>query len=206
MDTYESQLAEIKKKSKFTLPTRLYIDNDYNIIRRKIVMLIADLLEAYEEFKMKPKEEQVNIILNIELSCFNSTIKKSNEVPIYINWDNSKFSYLYQLFCNKITKNMDCKSEVGESYLIKKIINNEIDITTIAELPSDKLCPMKSEDIKEKLNMRNQQKLDYKTSTLYTCRNCGKRRTILKEFQARSLDEGTNLSLTCTFCQYHWVT
>jgi len=124
---------------------------------------------------------------------------------IYINWDNTKFTYLYQLFCNKITKNLDIDSEVNDNYLINEIINNTIDISTIGELPSDKLCPVKSNDIKQNLLLRNSQKLNYKTSTLFVCKNCSKRSVTVKEYQGRSLDEGSNLSLTCTFCSYHWI-
>jgi len=204
-DSYEQQLNNIRKNAKFTLPIKLYTDEEYNIIRRKIILLLAELLEENKEFKKKDKEEQDNIIIGIEQSCYNASIKKSNELLIYINWENSKFNYLYQLFCNKVTKNIDPNSEVKDDYLINQIINNEIDILTIADLPSDKLCPNKSNDIKQNLRIRNQQKLNYKTSTLYVCRNCGKRETQIKEYQGKSLDEGSNLSLTCLFCTFHWL-
>lgn len=203
--SYENQISKIKKESKFTIPAHIYNNIEYNINRRLIILLIASILEENKEFKQKNKEEQDHIIINIELSCYNSTIKKSNELLIYINWNNSKFTYLYQLFCNKITKNIDTNSEVNDNYLINKIINNDINVLNIAELTSDELCPIKSDNIKQNLLIRNNQKLSYKTSTLYTCKNCSKRSVIIREFQSKSLDEGSNLSLTCTFCNYHWV-
>ncbi len=202
---YENQLREIKKQSKFTIPVAIYNDVEYNSNRRLIILLIASLLEEHKDFKQKDREEQDQIIIDIELSCYTSTIKKSNELLIYINWENTKFTYLYQLFCNKITKNIDTNSEVNDNYLINKIINNEIDIKNIAELTSDELCPVKANNIKQNLILRNQQKLNYKTSTLYSCKNCKKRNVTVKEIQMRSLDEGSNLSLTCLFCGYHWV-
>ena len=202
---YKNQLEEIKKQSKFTIPFYLYKNNDYCQTRRLILLLLASILESHPEFKKKLKEEQDNIIIGIELSCYNSTLKKSHDSLIYINWENPKFSYLYQLFCNKITKNLDSESEVNSNYLITKILNNEIDICNIADITSDKLCPIKSDNIKQKLLLRNKQKLNHKTSTLYTCRNCKKKEVIIKEYQGRSLDEGSNMSLTCVFCNYHWI-
>jgi len=202
---YTDQLTAIKKNTKFTIPAYIYNDKEYNINRRLIILLIASLLEEHKDFKKKDKNIQDEIIINIELSCYNTTVKKSNELLIYISWNNTKFTYLYQLFCNKITKNIDINSEVNDNYLVNKIINDEINILTIAELHSDELCPIKSNNIKQNLKLRNSQKLNYKTSTLYSCRNCKKRKVQIREYQGRSLDEGSNLSLTCVFCNFHWL-
>lgn len=203
--SYQAELNNIKNKQKFTIPIKIYNNPKYCKDRRTIILLIASILEKNETFKNILKSKQDNIILSIEKSCYNATIKKSNELLIYINWENSKFTYMYQLFCNKITKNLDSDSEVNNVYLINAIINDEIDLKNIAELPSDKLCPEKSDIIKQNLIMRNSQKLNYKTSSLYTCRNCGKKSVTIREYQGRSLDEATSLSLTCTFCGYGWV-
>lgn len=199
------EYQNIQNKLKFTIPSDLYINKTYNKFRRSILLLIANILENNIEFKKKHKDLQSNIIINIELSCYNETIKKADELLIYQSWDNEKFHYLYYLYCNKITKNLDIESEVNSDYLIKKIINNELDIITLASLSSDQLCPDKSKNIKDTLNMRNNQQLNFKTSTLYKCRNCGKKEVKIQEYQGRSLDEGSNLSLTCNFCNYNWV-
>lgn len=203
--SYQAELNNIKNKQKFTIPIKIYNNPKYCKDRRTIILLIASILEKNETFKNILKSKQDNIILTIEKSCYNATIKKSNELLIYINWENSKFTYMYQLFCNKITKNLDSDSEVNNAYLINAIINDEIDLKNIAELPSDKLCPEKSDIIKQNLITRNSQKLNYKTSSLYQCRNCGKRSVTIKTIQLKALDEGNSLSVACTFCNYNWV-
>ena len=205
IDYYTSQIELHKKKINFTIPTILYIDKEYNYNRRSIILLIADILQKNKKFKNKSRKDQDDIIIKIELSCFNHTINKSDKLLIYKNWDNSKFLCQYQLSCNKVTKNLDIESEVNSCYLIDKVIDGKIDLDTIAELSSDKLCPDKSNNIKENLSLRNQQKLHYKTSTLYKCSNCGKKETILKQIQIKSLDEGFSTSLTCIFCNKNWV-
>jgi DNA-directed RNA polymerase subunit M/transcription elongation factor TFIIS len=199
------KFQNIQNKLKFTIPIDIYQNKKYNKLRRSIILLIASILEKNEKFKLKHKEIQQNIIINIELSCYTETINKADELLIYQSWDNEKFNYLYQLFCNKITKNLDIESEVQSNYLINKVLNNDLDITKIAHMTSDELCPDKSKIIKENLNMRNNQQLNFKTSTLYKCRNCGKKEVKIQEYQGRSLDEGSNLSLTCNFCNYNWV-
>lgn len=200
-----NKLDTLHKNLKFTIPLTLYNDNEYSKNRRAIILLMADILENDLNFKKLSREKQNYIIINLELSCYNETIKKADEKLIYKSWENEKFIYLYQLNCNKITKNLDKYSEVGSEYLIQKIINNEIDICNIAKLSSDHLCPAKSENIKNNIKLRNGQKLNYKTSILYRCKNCGKKEVKIQEYQGRSLDEGSNLSLTCNFCNYNWV-
>ena len=207
-ENYRKQIEQSKNNRKFTIPKQLYEDSNYCKERLNIILMIAGIFEKNKDFKNKMKKIQDKIIIGIEESCYNATIKKATEEMIYINWDNYKFSYSYQLCHNKITKNLDIDSEVNSSYLIYTIINDTIsmsDIHNIAEWKSDKLCPEKSDIIKQNLIMRNSQKLNYKTSSLYTCRNCKKRSVTIKEYQGRSLDEGTNLSLTCLFCNFNWI-
>lgn len=207
-ENYRKQIEQSKNNRKFTIPKQLYEDSNYCKERLNIILMIAGIFEKNKDFKNKMKKIQDKIIIGIEESCYNATIKKATEEMIYINWDNYKFSYSYQLCHNKITKNLDIDSEVNSSYLIDTIINDTIsmsDIHNIAEWKSDKLCPEKSDIIKQNLIMRNSQKLNYKTSSLYTCRNCKKRSVTIKEYQGRSLDEGTNLSLTCLFCNFNWI-
>jgi DNA-directed RNA polymerase subunit M/transcription elongation factor TFIIS len=199
------KFQNLQNNLKFTIPLDIYTNTTYNKNRRRIILLISDILEKNNKFKLQHRDIQNNIIINIELSCYLETINKADDLLIYQSWDNEKFKYLYQLFCNKITKNLDICSEVKSDYLINKILNHELDITKIANMSSDELCPDKSKNIKETLNLRNNQHLTVKTSTLYKCKNCGKKEVKIQEYQGRSLDEGSNLSLTCNFCNYNWV-
>jgi DNA-directed RNA polymerase subunit M/transcription elongation factor TFIIS len=196
--------SKIKNKLNFTIPIKLYQDNNYCKLRRSILILIAEIMQKNARFKALDREEQDNIIIEIELSCYNETIKKSDDKLIYKSWDNDKFIYLYQLSCNKITKNLDQNSEVKSDFLINQILDKKININLIGSLTSDELCPDKSINIKNTLKLRNEQKLNYKTSTLYKCKNCGKKEVKIQEYQGRSLDEGSNLSLTCNFCNFNW--
>lgn len=205
MNNIITKYQNIQKNLNFTIPCDIYNDILYNKNRRSIILLISDILQQNNNFKKLNYNIQANIIINIELSCYNYTLTKADELLIYQSWDNEKFEYLYYLTCNKITKNLDPKSEVNSNYLINLIINNQIDIKNIGMLTSEDLCPNKSLNIKENLHKRNNQEIKLKTSTLYTCKNCKKKEVYIREYQGRSLDEGSNLSLTCQFCNYNWV-
>jgi len=197
---------KLNNKLKFVIPIELYKDELYNKLRRSILLLISDLLYKYDNIYDTLNYEQIkDIIIRIELSCYNQTINKSNELMYIKSWDNNKFEYLYRLYTNKVTKNLDIDSEVNSDYLIKQIINNKINIDNIALLSSAVLCPEKSINIINKLTVRSNQKLVFKKSNLYTCRNCKKKSVTIEQVQLRSLDEGSNYSLTCTFCQFNWI-
>jgi len=195
----------VNDKLKFVIPIKLYKDKSYNKLRRCILLLISEILSKYEPFNKLNYKERERIIIEIELSCYNRTIDKSNELMYIKSWDNSKFEYLYRIYTNKITKNLDINSEVNSEYLVKEIINNNIDLKTIANLNSSSLCPEKSANIINKINIRSNQKLIFKKSNLYTCSNCKMKSATIEQVQIRSLDEASSFSLTCTFCQHKWI-
>lgn len=198
-------ILAIHNNNKFTLPINIYLDDEYNIVRRNVLLLISNILEDNKKFKLMHYNDQNNIIISMEKSCYGKTIQKSNEDMIYINWDNPKFIYLYQLITSRITKNLDSSSEVNSTYLIDNIIEKNIDVDNVANMSSEELSPGKIINIKQTLELRRNQKLNYKTSSLYTCKNCKSKCCTVRTQQMRSLDEGYTLILNCTICGYRFL-
>lgn len=186
-------------KPVFYIPVELYTDKSYNNLRRSILLLLADILETYTEDL--PFDKKSNIIISIEKSVYNKVVNKNQYKKIWC----PSFEYQYRLYVNKITKNLDTTSEVKSNYLIDKIINDEIDIDNISDLNSDALCPEKNDLFIKRLHTRLNQKINTKTSSLYTCKNCKKKEVIIKEIQIRRIDEATSVSATCVFCNYNWI-
>jgi len=206
VDNMNYTIEEIlNNKLKFVIPIKIYQDDSYNKLRRCMLLLIGELLYKYEFINKINYKKRNEIIIKIEESCYNHTINKSNELLYIKSWDNSKFEYLYRLYTNKVTKNLDVDSEVNSKYLIEKIMNDEIDIDNIAIMTSNKLCPEKSDHIINKLKIRSKQKIIFKKSTMYRCKNCHKKSVTIEQVQLRSLDESSSYSLTCTFCQHTWI-
>lgn len=198
--------------SKINIPISLYKNKEYNNIRRSYILLLSSLLEQYDEFNNLENDEKSKIIIDIELNCYKYSLTKSKELKYIASWGNEQFEYLYRTIIIRITKHLDKDSEVHNNldnndkyYLFKNILNNNIPIPSIPYLSSYQLCPAKTEKINQQLKTRNAQKINYKTSTLYTCKNCKKREVKIIEYQGRALDEGSNLSLTCIYCGHHWV-
>jgi DNA-directed RNA polymerase subunit M/transcription elongation factor TFIIS len=192
---------------RFVIPYECYKDKNYNKIRRNNLLLISDIIEQYIA-KNNIDYNHIDIseiILKLELSIYNKILKKINKYKDI--WDEN-FIFLYTSYSAKITKNLDTTIIGVDNYLIEAILNKRINIDKIINLKSYKLSPEKTKDLIKKINEQisiKDQDIFQKTSSMYKCRTCGAKKVIIKEFQARSLDEASNLSLTCTVCNATWV-
>jgi len=202
---------------KFSIPAELYIDNEYNKIRRNKLILIAQIIEDYiEMIKNTDKAESLseiynysyisNSIINLEQSVYNKIKNKKNKYKVM--WD-SNFTFLYTIYCDKITKNMDVKQSTSvDTYLIDTLLSNKIDVQNVINMTSYNLAPNKTKDIikkiKDQISIKDQEIYE-KTSSMYTCKKCNNKKVKLSEFQSRSVDEASTLSIECIVCQNIWM-
>ena len=192
---------------RFTIPNEFYENNNYNKIRRNNLLLISNIIENYIYYNnvVFDKTYINDVIINLELSVYNKILKKINKYKD--KWDEN-FIFLYTSYSSKITKNLDTSIEGVDNYLIDSILNKKINIDKIINLKSYKLSPEKTKDLIKKLKERisiKDQDIDKKTSSIYKCKVCGAKKATMTEFQSRSLDEASTLSLTCTICGHKWT-
>jgi DNA-directed RNA polymerase subunit M/transcription elongation factor TFIIS len=140
----------------------------------------------------------------IESGCLNRTIDKSRYYNIRAIWETLKFRELYHDICYKVAVNIDPSSVIGSIHLINLIKNKTVDFVNIANLSSKTLCPEKYEKINKKINLRVNQEVKVKYSTLYRCFRCKNNKCTSERVYNRSLDEGVNLRITCTVCYNEW--
>lgn len=187
---------------KFVLPIELYQSNDYNKLRRAYLLLIASLIEKHLI------EEDINnyldTIIRIEKSCYDHSVEIADYEMLIPDFDNPHFEQLYRTRITRITKNLDIQSEVGDDYLVGLILNKVIDVDNISKMKPEELSPSRNEQLLEQLTARRNQKMSVKVSTLYRCKQCGKKEATVRSVQMRALDESETLVLTCIFCGYKW--
>lgn len=197
-------VEEQAKRLRFVIPWECYTGEDYSEERRKILLLLGSVLDNVDNFKTQKREQQIDTIVRIEKSCHGKTVEKASDDMIYIGWDNPRFVHLYQLICSRVTKNLDPSSEVQSEWLIDKVVRGDVDIDRIGWMSSEELTN-KAMDIKQSIELRRSQKLVYKTSSLYACRNCKARACTVRTQQMRSLDEGFTIIATCTICGFRFM-
>ncbi len=140
----------------------------------------------------------------IEKSCYNKTIKEAQNHNIRCVWTNDMFVKLYHSMCYKVATNIDVNSSVQSNYVINKIEKKTIDLFSIANRPSQELCPDKYKNILKKINNRTNLKRNIKSSELYKCGKCKRNQCTTERRYNRSLDEGVNLMVHCLFCGHSW--
>lgn len=159
------------------------------------------LIFSYLFKKISTRE---NITFQIEKSCYNKAISVSKKNNIKCDWDNLNFTNIYNNVCYKVATNIDPNSIVNSDYILKKILNCEIDLSNIAFMTSRLMCPKKYVEFDEKIYKRSNLEIKIKFSELYQCKKCKKNQTTTERRYARSLDEGVDLTITCHFCGNRW--
>ena len=145
-----------------------------------------------------------NISKKIEIGCLNTSINKANRYNIRPIWENEQFVLLYHSICYRVSINLDEYSLLQSPYLKSKILSSEFNLYNVSSMTSLQLCPHKNQKIKNKVNKRNNINITLKYSEIYRCKKCKRNQTTTERRYNRSLDEGVNLTITCTFCGYQW--
>ncbi len=186
----------------FVLPISVYEDRSYNDLRRGYLLLIASLLEEY--LIEGDINDHCGMIVSIEKSCYDHAVEIADYELLAPDFGVMAFEHLYRTRIMRITKNIDINSEVGDEHLATCLFEGSIDPVGISKLDNKDLSPHHNMKLLEELNIRLNQKVTLKTSTLYRCRQCGRKETTVRSAQMRSLDEGETIIISCVFCGYKW--
>lgn len=167
--------------------------------------LFLEACEKNTQWAQLPLEKRESIIRKIERNCYNGAVAACINDGIDRNFKTGKvFVERYQTNCYKILSNLDIDSSVNSDYLLNSIINEKIDLNNIIELDSYGLCPEASQETRNEINLRKQQKIEQKVSYRYICRKCGHNESIPLEYAPRAADEATSISWKCVKCENTW--
>lgn len=186
----------------FVLPLNVYEDATYNDLRRGYLLLIASLLEEY--LIEGEINDHTEMVLAIEKSCFDHAVELADYELLLPDFSTPAFEQLYRTKVVRITRNLDCNSEVGDEHLATSLFDGVINPAMVSRLENQDLSPLRNQKLLDMLNTRLNQKMSVKTSSLYRCKQCGHKETTVRSVQMRSLDEGESLVIQCAFCHYKW--
>lgn len=200
LDVLVDKYSEIYKGA-IPLPIDPFYKDDYNSIRRLKTIVISSILSKYSPFIELTPAAQIDILIHIENSCANETIRKARDSNIRCVWDNTQFTDIYHTVCYNISSSLD----QGSISLIDRIISKDININNIANLSCKDLLPEKYEFITNKTNKRINIEQTTKYTKMYFCKKCKNNKTSVERVQARSGDEGSSFHITCLFCGTKWI-
>lgn len=177
-----------------------FYNNEYNNIRRLKLIVISHTLGCYSGFKTLHYDQQTDIIKHIENSCANECIRKSRGYNIRCVWDNNQFIDIY----HSVSYNIISVLSQENNTLIKKILENTIDLDTIATLSCKELSPEIYDDISREITKRVNTSQTQKYTEMHFCKKCKRNQTTAERVQNRSGDEASSFFITCLFCGMKW--
>lgn len=199
---------DIKKYSsiyKFAIPLDIelfYNNSSYNKYRRFSIIILSNLLNQIEKFRIKKYKEQNEFLKLIEMGCYDKTIKDTFEDNISQNWDNIIFLNYYNTNCYELFNHLNEKKNIK---LINLIFDEKFDLKKLGLYEDeffnyDLYLPIKKE-IEKRLNV----KLSKKSSKIYKCPKCKKFKVNVNYVQKRALDENASEEILCLNCNYFWI-
>jgi DNA-directed RNA polymerase subunit M/transcription elongation factor TFIIS len=145
--------------------------------------------------------------LIIEQSIYNYCIEHSIHKNISRNWNNKLFKSFYINKVISIYSNIDEKSYIKNTYLIKLIKNKKINLKKIATMSRYDIFPDRwNHLIEEKIRkdkILSEMKPNEMTDQI-RCNKCGGRKCSYYAVQTRSADEPMTMFITCLSCNSKW--
>ena len=160
------------------------------------------------EIKVK-LNEHVNKKLSsgIEESIFDFCIQYLKSRSKILSF-NDGFKKLYITKSISIYSNLDKKNkDIGNVNFVKKVKKGEIDISRIAFMKREEVCPERWKIYIEKVEANNKYQFEENKSIVTDQFKCGKCKSIKCSYyalQIRSCDEPETLFITCINCKNKW--
>jgi DNA-directed RNA polymerase subunit M/transcription elongation factor TFIIS len=141
-------------------------------------------------------DKSINIEAGLfEFSIVYTIIKKLN---------NNLMSAIYNDKLNDILMNLDSSNVLQNNYLIRQILNDNINSYEVAFLSPQEIHPDRWQLQIRKKKLREEKKNNIDATDLYECYRCHTRRCSVLQMQIRSADEPMTNIVTCLNCHNVW--
>lgn len=167
--------------------------------RGKLQILLGALCQS-SSFLGLDVARQTEIVMLIERGCMNATVTKAISINLIPTWDNETFSRMYSILVIEVAEALDWRNH---RFLAIRLLKGTVNPQDIGSMSTDQLVP--ETGVARLVEMRRNAKILEKTTSLYTCSQCGKKEATFFEVQIRGGDEGKDTYLICTYCGREWV-
>jgi DNA-directed RNA polymerase subunit M/transcription elongation factor TFIIS len=170
--------------------------NAHPIRLSKVMILLGSMLNC-ERFRNLDHRTQNSMVKKIETSCFNTTITKASEDGVPCTWENTLFHEMYShtVYDKSVELNVS-----NNEWFIQQILDSKIAPTKVGDMTPEEMNPDANREIMNIINLRKAQVIVDKTSAMYECEKCLRRKAIITTVQTRSADEAKDIYVNCQFC------
>ena len=163
---------------------------------KKPMMFRSKILNKIKEMIQHPRKA-----INIEISIYNYSIQKAEEMKIPQKWSNVDFVVIY------VTKFKMLYFNLKKEDVLNKIKNNTIKSSNIAFMSHQELLPEKWDEILKDRQLRRENKYFPKieaSTDNFKCFKCKSTKCTYYQLQTRSADEPMTTFVTCINCGNRW--
>jgi DNA-directed RNA polymerase subunit M/transcription elongation factor TFIIS len=158
----------------------------------------ARMVQKFTRCKTPESERSATFYIasQMEYGCRQTALQESVDIEHYMS---AYSNFAYQIA--DLLRDDKCE-------LICGILEGRAHACRLAQILRDDvraLCPSVMRAEHDEMELRKQQKIEQKTSSVHTCRKCNARQTYVREVQTRSSDEAPSLAIQCANCGYCWM-
>jgi transcription elongation factor S-II len=144
----------------------------------------------------------------LERGIYNYTLEHAGKHKVRRVWENPEMHHLYKINSQRVISNLDEKSYIQNSRLLKRLRDKEFSPQDIAAMSYSDLYPEKWGDLIERTMKREAKMLEVDKSSatdMFKCGKCKKRECTYYEYQTRSADEPMTQFIRCLNCNNRWT-
>lgn len=167
----------------------------------------GDDIREWTVNKMNTIIKNKTITRQVEKGIYNYSIKKCDEHSIMKRWENPKFKKIYVDKVVSTYVNLNPKSYIGNTRLLKRLKDGEFDPIELATLDTQTIFPENWKELIDEKSKRDRILYEVRTeqaTDIYKCGRCKKKMCTYYELQTRSADEPTTIFVTCLNCGKRW--
>lgn len=166
--------------------------------------VLRKALMSHDKFAAMKPENLDAVIRRIERDCYNEVILQCKQEFVDATWQNMAFLGRYQSLIYKYSINLDVRSSLESSYLGDQIVAGGIKPEEITRYTSKDINPDASASERATIELRQQQKIEKKSTDRYQCNKCFARRATVEEVQHKRVDDGGTNRIVCLECSNVW--
>lgn len=133
----------------------------------------------------------------IERGCLRVALERAKDRSVHENFRDNQFREIYSDVCYFALGHV-------KPDLIAGIRSGRLETYTIASRASHELLPELTADLREELRKRSEQKVEQRVSEMVACPKCTNKKSTMREYQGRAVDEASTFSRKCTECSHIW--
>jgi DNA-directed RNA polymerase subunit M/transcription elongation factor TFIIS len=160
------------------------------------------MTQMFENRGVPVKDRTVPLFIarQLEIGCRTFVVQEINSSSHALNDSSYAISVLSGVVYEIADLLRDPSCELITAILSERLRAHMVPHAVLADI-----CPSVLRAERDEVELRKKQKIEQKTSSVFTCKKCKVAKTLVREAQTRSSDEAPTLVIQCVGCGNCWT-